>query len=642
MMATNQRWSAIALLATLPAAPAWAQRADDNAVRSAEDAFGTSIGNENIGLYSPYDVRGFSAIDAGNARIDGLYFDQQIDPVNHLISASTIRIGISAQGYPLPAPTGIVDYALVRPGDRPIRSVLATAGPFGGWDVEVDLQLPLVSKRLSLVAGGTLTREDAGYGAIGGYGNVAVMPRWTPTDAFELVAFASRSWSWGVEAQPSIFVAGSYLPPRIHRDRFFGQDWAENRNVGTNLGVLARLALGRTILRAGVFRSTYVANENFADLYLNVEPNGFGDHQVVADQNIRFASTSGEVRLTHDFGGKGAQQLVHLVVRARDQRRRYGGSDLIDLGRARIGVADPQPKPELMFGPQTRDHVRQLTGALSYEGRLFDRLELSAGIQKAVYRKETASPDAIAPIEGRDQPWLYNVAGALHLGGRLALDASYTRGLEEGGVAPPNAVNKDAASPALGTRQIDAGLRYAFSDQFRLVAGVFDVRKPYFNLNGNGVYRQLGDFQQRGIEMSLTGSPVKGLYLVAGTLLLKPRVTGEEVEAGLIGPKPVGQTGRLTIVSADYELPWLKGISLDATITSVGSRVASPDNKLSIPARTILDLAARYRFKLGKAPASLILRLGNVFNTFGWRTNSSAVFVPNAQRRLSATIAADF
>jgi iron complex outermembrane receptor protein len=123
---------------------------------------------------------------------------------------------------------------------------------------------------------------------------------------------------------------------------------------------------------------------------------------------------------------------------------------------------------------------------------------------------------------------------------------------------------------------------------------------------------------------------------------LKPRVTGEEVEAGLIGPKPVGQTGRLTIVSADYELPWLKGISLDATVTSVGTRMASADNKLSIPARTILDLAARYRFKLGTASASLIMRLGNVFNTFGWRTNSSAVFVPNAQRRLSATIAADF
>ena len=41
-------------------------RADDNAVTAAEDAFGSSIGNESIGLYSPNQVRGFSPVVAGN------------------------------------------------------------------------------------------------------------------------------------------------------------------------------------------------------------------------------------------------------------------------------------------------------------------------------------------------------------------------------------------------------------------------------------------------------------------------------------------------------------------------------------------------------------------------------------------------
>jgi iron complex outermembrane recepter protein len=34
------------------AGPAFAQRVGDNAAASAEDAFGTSIGNERVGLYS--------------------------------------------------------------------------------------------------------------------------------------------------------------------------------------------------------------------------------------------------------------------------------------------------------------------------------------------------------------------------------------------------------------------------------------------------------------------------------------------------------------------------------------------------------------------------------------------------------------
>ena len=43
----------------------------DNAVTSADDAFGNNVGTENIGLYNALEVRGLSAIDAGNVRLDG-------------------------------------------------------------------------------------------------------------------------------------------------------------------------------------------------------------------------------------------------------------------------------------------------------------------------------------------------------------------------------------------------------------------------------------------------------------------------------------------------------------------------------------------------------------------------------------------
>ena len=76
---------------------ALAQRAADNAVASAQDAFGNSVGNENIGLYSAGNARGFSPSEAGNLRIEGLYFDQQIQLGNRLVRGSTIRVGLSAQ-----------------------------------------------------------------------------------------------------------------------------------------------------------------------------------------------------------------------------------------------------------------------------------------------------------------------------------------------------------------------------------------------------------------------------------------------------------------------------------------------------------------------------------------------------------------
>ena len=54
---------------------AHAQRAGENAVAEASDAFGTVVGREAVGLYSAGNARGFSPSQAGNLRIGGLYFD---------------------------------------------------------------------------------------------------------------------------------------------------------------------------------------------------------------------------------------------------------------------------------------------------------------------------------------------------------------------------------------------------------------------------------------------------------------------------------------------------------------------------------------------------------------------------------------
>jgi len=87
-----------------------AQRADENAVTAAQDAFGTSIGFQTVGLYSANEARGFSPQQAGNLRIEGLYFDQQTWVTGDcMVRETTMRVGIAAQSYSFPAPTGIAD-----------------------------------------------------------------------------------------------------------------------------------------------------------------------------------------------------------------------------------------------------------------------------------------------------------------------------------------------------------------------------------------------------------------------------------------------------------------------------------------------------------------------------------------------------
>src|SRR4051794_24961189 len=106
-------WLAATLLLCLRAGAQ--SRTDTNVVSAAEDAFGIILGPQSLGLYTPTSVRGFNPITAGNARLNGLYFDQQGSMADRLVNATRIRVGLSATGFPWPAPTGIVDYSLREP-----------------------------------------------------------------------------------------------------------------------------------------------------------------------------------------------------------------------------------------------------------------------------------------------------------------------------------------------------------------------------------------------------------------------------------------------------------------------------------------------------------------------------------------------
>src|SRR3954453_11112078 len=135
-------------------------RSSDNAVTQAEDAFGFSVGRETLGIYNAGNARGFSPPSAGNLPIDGLYYDQAgfaASLVSPLVNSTSIKVGLSAQGYPFAAPSGIVDIGLRKPGDKAAASIVINGDSFGSAGVEVDGSLP-ISSTLGLAYGVVLSR----------------------------------------------------------------------------------------------------------------------------------------------------------------------------------------------------------------------------------------------------------------------------------------------------------------------------------------------------------------------------------------------------------------------------------------------------------------------------------------------------
>ena len=146
-------WVLVTVTCVAVPGPAFGQRADENAVTAAQDAFGTTIGFQNVGLYSANDARGFSPQQAGNLRIEGLYFDQQTWVTGDcMVRETTMRVGIAAQSYSFPAPTGIADLSLRTPGDKALVSAIVTRGPFNTVTADVETQIPLADRALGVVA----------------------------------------------------------------------------------------------------------------------------------------------------------------------------------------------------------------------------------------------------------------------------------------------------------------------------------------------------------------------------------------------------------------------------------------------------------------------------------------------------------
>jgi len=195
--------------------------------------------------------------------------------------------------------------------------------------------------------------------------------------------------------------------------------------------------------------------------------------------------------------------------------------------------------------------------------------------------------------------------------------------------------------PASLTEQVDGGLRYAVTPRLNVIAGIFQVKKPYFNLNASNVFGALGAVTHQGIELSVTGEVAEGLTLVSGVIFLKPRLSGEPVDLGTVGPIPVGPRPRYALLNLQYQPPSWNGFGINGQITNSSPQVTRADNLFKIDSYTQLNLGARYNFKIFKAPMSWRFQVQNVTNAYGWNIGGSGSFTPKSPRRVTMSLTAD-
>jgi iron complex outermembrane receptor protein len=131
------------------------------------------------------------------------------------------------------------------------------------------------------------------------------------------------------------------------------------------------------------------------------------------------------------------------------------------------------------------------------------------------------------------------------------------------------------------------------------------------------------------------------MSVVLGNVMIDSTISGEEVERGVIGSRPVGNFVRHSIASVDYRLPFYQPLSFDLFVEATSKRVADALNTYYIPARAVAHIGGRYRFNVADKPVLLRWQVQNVTNKFGWNNGNSGYFTPNGSRRWLLSLAAD-
>lgn len=626
-------------------------QANANATVVADDAFGYTVGDDTVGIYDQSSVRGFDLESAGNYRIDGRYFVKSSGVSNFFVESTAVRIGYNTFRLDLPGPSGVVDYRLRDPARGEPSLLTVGIDQYVQPYVDFNFKQRSADERLSTSLGvGLVFAGRDSQGGEGGSWLVAGTARADIGEAGKARIFFGE-YDYRRQGRFRVGITEGALPPQIARGRYLSQDWARERGQRRIAGALVEQELGGgwSTSAVGVF-SQEDPTRAFSQFFTDVRADGTARSTVVASPQQRATAWSGEARITWE-GQTGA--VAHKVTglgRGRRSRSLFGGDAVVDLGRVVYGEQPAaSPPPDLrMVQAELRDSVDQTGVGLAYQAGWRDRARVNIGVLRTDYRKTFQAADG-AQTSNRSTPALYNIGVLARVFSGLEIYTSYSRGLEEAGTAPASASNRNAVFSAIVATQAELGLRYVPRPGITAILAAFQTEKPYAGLEGaTNRFALIGTVRHRGIEASLAGQVAPGLSVVVGGVYIDPRVSGDVVDRGEIGVVPVGVPRWRAIGNASYAVPGVKGFSVDLGIAHTGTQAATASigaasgRQIMLPADTVLDVGARFQFRLGERPLTARFQLLNVTNSYGWQVNGAQTLDYAAPRRFRVAVTTEF
>ncbi|MDE2156480.1 MAG: TonB-dependent siderophore receptor [Xanthomonadaceae bacterium] len=225
---------------------------------------------------------------------------------------------------------------------------------------------------------------------------------------------------------------------------------------------------------------------------------------------------------------------------------------------------------------------------------------------------------------------------------------SFSKGLALGGQAPYWTSNGGTTLAPLLSRQIEAGVKYDWSDALSLTAALYRIRQPYQFAQPDSTpegftFVQRGSEVHSGLELDAAGRVSPDLRLTASINLIRARAQNTGTPS-YEGHQIVNVPRLRSAVYLDWRLPFAPQLSLLGGWRYASTNPATPNGRTSVPAYNVFDAGLRYESRWHGHALTWRLNVDNVFDHFYWRDTGSAYgdsyLFPGTPRlaRLSLTV----
>ncbi|MCD0423595.1 TonB-dependent siderophore receptor [Rubrivivax sp. JA1024] len=610
--------------------------------------FTTSAGH----AYENFRVRGFD-VNAGDLAIEGLY---GLAPVGHSPVESLERVellkGPSALFSGMPpggGVGGVVNLVPKRAGDEPLTRAsfglqsdsqaelaLDLGRRFGDqkqWGLRVntayadgDTTLDEQSKKREFLSAALDFRGEALTATLDAYtstekfdGGTPAMYWFATTDIPGAPDPSTNQFrnGWGELKSQAVIARAEYA---IHEqlDAFAGVGRREHDYAGFINGTHAR-----QIAANGDYSGRMVGQRGYSD------------------------TVSAEAGLRGRFATAGVRHELVLHATRLDQEdgsavnmASFSSNIYRPITPTMVAVPGTAPKT----GETTLDSLA-LVDTLSF---LDDRLRLTlgarhqgvetrsfnpAGAVTAHYDKSALTP-AVAVVA---KPW----------GQDVSLYANYVQGLSKGDTVSA-ALNggKELVFAPYKTEQKELGVKWT-TGRFTNTVSLFEIGKPVLVTTGDPLaptYSDDGEKRVRGVEWSTFGEPMAGVRVLGGISYNQGKLTrtafGQNDGHDAVGtPRWQGNLG------AEWDTPWLQGLTLSTRLTATGEQYLDQANTQRIPGWSQIDVGARYATETMGRPTQWRLGVNNLFDRHyyaGSFSDSTPIATLGAKRSVAASVTVDF